>query len=194
MRESNGNRRPAASPPVSPGRRGTRRTLRGSAALLCAGLVLAAGLPGCGENLDARSGMANSFPSAEAATQAMLNALARNDREAMEALLLTNEEHRTLLWDQLPERSYFSFGYVVDLKEHNSEEGLRNALSRYGGQQFEVVSIEFEKGAEEYPDFKLHRGARLIVRRVSDGLEGELDLVDVFVERNGGWKPMNFKD
>jgi hypothetical protein len=138
--------------------------------------------------------MANSFPSAEAATQAVLDALARNDREAMEALLLTSEEHRTLLWDQLPEKNYFSFGYVVDLKQHNSEEGLRDALSTYGGQQFEVVSIEFEKGVEGYSDFRLHRGAKLIVRRVSDGREGELELVDVFVERNGGWKPMNYKD
>lgn len=194
MRDRNGNRRPAARPPVSPGPGGSRRAPRGSAVLLCVGLLLSALVAGCGEDLDARSGMVNSFPSAESSTQAVLDALAANDREAVQALLLTDEEHRTLLWDQLPERNYFSFEYVADLKAHSNEEGVQEALASYGGQQFEVVSIEFEKGVEEYEGFRLHRGAKLTVRRVSDGREGEIDLVDVFVERNGGWKPMNYRD
>ena len=38
----------------------------------------------------------------------------------------------------------------------------------------------------------LHRGAKIRVRRASDGEEGEIALVDVLFERNGGWKLMNY--
>jgi hypothetical protein len=149
-------------------------------------------LAGCGEDLEARSGLAGAYPSAEAATQAALNALKADDEEGMRALLLTREEHRELLWDELPERTYFSFDYVRLLNEHNTDKAIQRALERYRGADLQVVSIEFEKGTEGYSDFLLHRGAKLTVRRASDGREAEIDLVDVFVERNGGWKLMNY--
>jgi len=183
-------RRPAARPPVSGRMQRERRALRGLAAtLLVATLPL---LAGCGQDLEARSGLAGAYPSAEEITQAALDALRADDPAALRALLLTREEHRDLLWDELPERTYFSFDYVRLLNEHNTNKAIQRALERYRGADLEVVSVEFEKGTEEYSDFRLHRGAKLTVRRRSDGKEGEIDLVDVFVERNGGWKLMNY--
>jgi hypothetical protein len=181
--------RPAAQLPAS-----WARLLRWARATSAIALVVAVtpSMNGCGEDLQARSGLSGAFPSAEAATQAALDALAAGDREAMERLLLTSEEHRTLLWDQLPEREYFSFDYVRFLNEKNSEKAIVQAISRYRGAELEVVSLEFEKESETYSDFVLHRGAQLTVRRPSDGREGEFSLVDVFVERNGGWKIMNY--
>ena len=183
-------RRPAARPPVSGRIQRERRALRGLAATLL--LLVLPFLAGCGEDLEARSGLAGAFPSAEAATQAALDALHAGDESGLRALLLTREEHRDLLWDELPERTYFSFDYVRLLNEHNTKKAIQRALERYGGADLEVVSLEFEKPTEEYSDFRLHRGAKLTVRRRSDGREAQIDLVDVFVERNGGWKPMNY--
>lgn len=183
-------RRPAARPPVSDRVRRWRRSLGGLAATLVFSMLPL--LAGCGEDLEARSGLAGAYPSAEAVTQAALDALQADDEAAMRDLLLTREEHRELLWDELPENTYFSFDYVRLLNEHNTDKAIRRALERYRGADLEVVSIEFAKGTEEYPDFKLHRGAKLTVRRASDGREGQIDLVDVFVERNGGWKLMNY--
>ena len=181
--------RPAAQLPAS-----WARLLKLARATSAIALVVAAtpSLQGCGEDLQARSGLAGAFPSPEAATQAALDALGAGDREAMEALLLTAEEHRNLLWDQLPERAYFSFDYVWFLNEKNTGKALDQALARYRGSEMIVVSLEFEKESETYSDFVLHRGAKLTVRRPSDDREGELRLVDVFVERNGGWKIMNY--
>jgi len=183
------NGRPAARPPASPGRR-ARRILTGSAALVSAGLALA--FAACGENLEARSGLSKPYPGERAAIQAALDALAERDRAAMEALLLTREEHRSLVWDSLPEKTYFSFDYVRELNERNTEKAITRALERYGGQAFELLEVRYEKDAETYGDVTLHRGAKIRVRRNPDGREGEIDLVDVLLERNGGWKLMNY--
>ena len=181
--------RPAAQLPASWAR--LLRVARATSAVALA-TVLVPSMEACGEDLQARSGLAGAFPSPEAATQAALDALGAGDREAMEALLLTREEHQNLIWDQLPEREYFSFDYVRFLNEKNSGKALSQALGRYRGSELEVLSLSFEKESETYSDFVLHRGAKLTVRRPSDGREGELRLVDVFVERNGGWKIMNY--
>ncbi len=181
--------RPAAQLPASWAR--LLRVARATSAVALV-TVLVPSMEACGEDLQARSGLVGAFPSSEAATQAALDALGAGDREAMEALLLTREEHRNLIWDQLPEREYFSFDYVRFLNEKNSGKALSQALGRYRGSELEVLSLSFEKESETYSDFVLHRGAKLTVRRPSDGREGELQLVDVFVERNGGWKIMNY--
>ncbi|MCL7972446.1 MAG: DUF2950 domain-containing protein [marine benthic group bacterium] len=181
--------RPAAQLPASWAR--LLRVARATSAVALV-TVFVPSMDACGEDLQARSGLAGAFPSPEAATQAALDALGAGDREAMEALLLTREEHRNLIWDQLPEREYFSFDYVRFLNEKNSGKALSQALGRYRGSELELLSLSFEKESETYSDFVLHRGAKLTVRRPSDGREGELQLVDVFVERNGGWKIMNY--
>jgi hypothetical protein len=182
-------RRPAACPPASTGR-GKRRILSGSADFFSLGLC--ALLVGCGESLEARSGLEGAFPSDTAAIQAALEAVEVEDRDALEGMLLTRDEHRTLVWDSLPEKNYFSFDYVRLLNEKNSKKAITRALERYGGQNLELVGIEYGKGTETYDDVTLHRGAQIRVRRSSDGEEGEIALVDVLFERNGGWKLMNY--
>jgi hypothetical protein len=128
----------------------------------------------------------------EALCTAVLEALEREDRDALWALMVTREEHETLLWDQLPSRNYFSFEYVRDLNERNSRKALENALRRWGGADFEFVSLEFTEPAEEYEDFTLYLGAELTVRRISDGEEGILPILDVLVEYGGRWKLLNY--
>lgn len=167
-----------------------RRILTGSAAFFSLGLALLSA--GCGESLEARSGLRGAFPSDSAAIQAALDAVQAEDVEALESMLLTREEHRTLVWDSLPEKNYFSFDYVRLLNEKNSRKAITRALERYGGQGLELIEVEYEKGTETYGDVTLHRGAKIRVRRSSDGEEGEIALVDVLFERNGGWKLMNY--
>ncbi|MFW6088313.1 MAG: hypothetical protein ACODAB_01085 [Gemmatimonadota bacterium] len=138
--------------------------------------------------------MENAYPSAEALVEAALEAVARNDRVAMESLLVTRDEHHDLLWTALPESEHLSFEYARWLNEHNTGKALQRALDQFGGQKFRLMRIEYTKGTETYPGFSLHRGARLVVQRVSDGAEGELILVDVLVERPEGWKLLNYEE
>ena len=184
--------RSAARPPASPGR-GERRSRRGSAAFFSLlSLIAVVVLAGYGESLEAKSGLENPWPSDSAAIQAALDAVQVEDRETLEAMLLTRDEHRRMVWDSLPEKNYFSFDYVRLLNEKNSKKAITRALERYGGQDLELIDVEYEKGTETYGDVTLHRGAKIRVRRGSDGEEGEIALVDVLFERNGGWKLMNY--
>lgn len=145
----------------------------------------------CGGGDDALS---HSKGSAEELAQAVLDGLEARDRAALEELLVTREEHRELLWDELPERTYLSFEVARELNERNTRKGLARALDRFGGEAYELIDLEFTDPPEVYETFTWHFGPRLRVRRVSDGREGELPILDVVLERNGRWKLMNFEE
>lgn len=126
--------------------------------------------------------------------EAVLAGLEERDQAALEKLLVTREEHRNLLWGELPERTYMSFEVARELNERNTRKGLTRALDRYGGRSFELLEIEFTDPPEVYETFTLHFGPRVRVRRTSDGREGELPILDVVLERDGRWKLMNFEE
>lgn len=134
------------------------------------------------------------FDSPEGLARAVLGALEASDREALEGMLVTREEHRRLLWDELPESSYLSFEYARDLNVRNTREGLSRALSRFGGRSLELVSLRFAGERESYPGFILHRGAELVARDGATGRQGELEVLDVVLEMDGHWKPMNYEE
>jgi hypothetical protein len=164
--------------------RSTRTAQRVTAALVALAIFSA----GCGR------GLSNSYDSPEALARAVLDALESKDRVALEALWVTRAEHRELLWDQLPESKSLPFEYARRINEINSRKGIENAIHRYGGQRFELISIEFSRPAEKYDGFTVHFGTRLRVRRAKDGREGELPILDVVLEHHGRWKLMNFED
>lgn len=149
-------------------------------------------LPGC-RGLEAWSGLRNAERSPEEVAEAVLDALEARDRAALEALLLTREEHRELLWDQLPESSTWPFEYARWLVEHNSRKAITRALERFGGRSFELLEVGFEEEPEVYDGFTLHPGTVLWVR-TPNGQTGRMKVLDVLVERNGGWKPMDYEE
>lgn len=130
--------------------------------------------------------------SPEAVARAVLEAIEHGSERKLESLLVTREEHRALLWPHLPERKSLPFGYVRKLNRHNTREGIDAALRKWGGAELELVGVEFTREPERYDSFTLHKGARVWVRRASDGEEGYIDVLDVLVEWNGRWKPMNY--
>lgn len=169
---------------IMPTTRAPRRAL-----LVLLALLVPITASACAEN-----GLSDAYRSREALARAVLRAIADNDRDALHALRVTRDEHLELLWDELPESRDTPFEFAWNLNQANSRKGLRNALARYGGTEFELAAIEFTEPPEVYDTFTLHFGTRLVVRRVRDGREGELPILDVILERNGRWKLMNFKD
>ena len=161
--------------------------------LVLLGLALLAG--GCG-SAEGRpvdgAGLGHAHRSPEAMARGVLAAIEADDREALERLLVTREEHRDLLWEQLPESGYMQFGEARLMNERNTDEAIRDALRAYGGRSFELVEIRFTGEAEVYDDFTLRRGARMRVRDESGGEIGELLVLDVVLEREGLWKPMHY--
>lgn len=148
---------------------------------------------GCADVAQARA-MAHARESPEAVARAVLDAIERRDEVELRRLLVTREEHRELLWPHLPERETLPFEYVRELNMHNTTEGIDEALRTYGGDELEFVRIEFRGEPEHYESFTVHRGARVWVRRASDGEEGYIETLDVLVEWSGRWKPMNYAE
>lgn len=124
--------------------------------------------------------------------RAVLQALEAGEREALEQLLVTRQEHRDLLWAKLPESGYMEFGEARSLNQRNTDEAIRDALRRYGGRSFGLVEIRFTDEAEVYDDFILHRGAEIRVRDEASGEVGKLPVLNVVLEREGLWKPMHY--
>lgn len=162
-------------------------------------MLLCAALPGllasCG-NAEGRpvdgADLTHAYRSPEAMGRAVLQALEAEDRVALEGLLVTRQEHRDVLWDQLPESNYMEFGEARSLNERNTDEAIRDALRKYGGRSFELVEIGFTDEAEVYDGFTLHRGARMRVREEASGEVGRLPVLNVVLERDGLWKPMHY--
>ncbi|HKK07310.1 MAG TPA: hypothetical protein VKA44_00345 [Gemmatimonadota bacterium] len=168
-----------------------RWTVRGLAATALAAACLLA-LTAC-RKAEADSGLSNAYSSRDALIEAVLDGLQRKDRDFLDSLRVTRQEHRDLLWDELPERRSFSFQYAWDLNQRHSEKGLTQALGSYGGLDLEPVSVEYGEPDEEYPDFTLHLGTVITVRRKSDGKTGRLRFLDVLLEKDGAWKLLNYR-
>lgn len=170
--------------------RGRGRRAAGAALAAC----LLAAVSGCGGEASAGPPLTHSYGSPEALAKGVLDAIAADDAEAMERILVTREEHRELLWPQLPESDDMPFGGAWQMSEASSRKARRNVLASFGGTRFELVSLEFTRPPERYDGFTVHFGADLRVRRPSDGRVGGLDVLDVVVERDGRWKALDFDD
>lgn len=140
------------------------------------------------------AGLTDARRSPEALAEAALEALARNDREALEALRVPRGEYEQLLWPELPESDHMPFALAWQMNDANSREGLSRVCGALGGQEFELLEVRFTEIPERYQSFTVHPGGEMVVRRVSDGRKGTIELLDVLVERDGRWKAMNFNE
>lgn len=138
------------------------------------------------------AGLTHAHRSPEAMARAVLAGVETRDRESLERLLVTQEEHRDLLWERLPESGYMTFGEARTLNERNTAEALRDLLRTHGGTTYELVEISFTGEPEVYDGFTLHRGARLRVREEESGRVGTVPVLDVVLEKGGLWKPMHY--
>ena len=179
---------------------GETRTARIGTVLVRAAsvLLLVAATSGCGDAGAVRpvdaAGLSGAYPSREALGRAVLRGLEADSRDSLEALLVTRAEHRELLWPQLPERNYLTFERARLLTVRNTREGMQRALGRYGGRSFVLVRLEMSGDTEAYDGFTLHRGVRLVARDPDSGREGELEILDVLLERRGHWKLLNYEE
>jgi len=143
---------------------------------------------------DADPDFANAFSSPEQLADAVLEALADSNRNALEGLLVTREEHLNLLWSQLPESRDMEFPAARELNTRNTNKALEHMLADFGGERFELLRLDLFDEPEVYEGFTVHFVRRFVARRVQDGQEGTLPFLDVLVERNDRWKPMNYDE
>src|SRR5918994_7547737 len=90
--------------------------------------------------------LADTHPSPSSLASAVLDALARRDRSALEALALNETEFRDHVWPQLPaarpERN-LPFSYVWGDLRQKSTQALSSLISREGGKRYELIDVRF---------------------------------------------------
>ena len=139
--------------------------------------------------------LSNACTSVEEIGRKVLEAVAQNDLERLEAMVITEEEYRKFIWPQSPvskiEKWQEHYDFVWNQQDSRSRHSLRSMLSRYGGKTYQLVSVRFDDETTNHNTYKAHRDARLIVIK-SDGTEVELNLFGSIVEMNGQYKIMSF--
>ena len=157
-------------------------------------LGVSAALAGC-TDLATESPLSNAYRSPEALAEAALSAIAAQDEDALQALLITREEYETLVWPVLPDsRGSTTFDFVWGISSPRNRKARREVLEDFRGIPLEVVGVDPGGDIEAYDEFVLYREAILTVRRTDTGQEGRMGFLDVLIEMEGGWKFMNFRE
>ena len=132
-------------------------------------------------------------PSAEAAAEAVLDALERRDRDRLRSLALAEQEFRERVWPRLPasrpERN-LPFSYVWGDLRQKSEGRLAATLARHGGRSYELAGVTFA-GVTDYGTYRVHREATLHVRD-GTGAAHDLRLFGSMIEQDGRWKVFSY--
>jgi hypothetical protein len=125
----------------------------------------------------------------------VLEAVAKNDGKALDALRINEQEYHSLIWPALPiskiEQWNKQYKYVWGDVDTKCIYGLRELLNKYGGQKFTFVSMRFVRGASRYSTCTVHQGARIKVKD-STGQELELKMFGSVVECGGQFKIMSY--
>jgi len=159
-------------------------------------VCLTAGVSGCSTSeVAADSPLTNAYRTPEALAAAALEAIAAQDEDALQLLLITREEYETLVWPILPDsRGSTTFDFVWSISSPRNRKARREVLEDFRGIPLEVVTVDPGDEIEAYDDFVLYKEAILTVRRTDTGEEGRMGFLDVLIEMDGGWKFMNFKE
>ena len=124
----------------------------------------------------------------------MLDALAANDVERLEALALSETEFRTVVWPELPssrpERG-LPFDYAWGDLHQKSNNALRRLIAGQAGRRYQLLAVEFDGESTAYDTYTVHRESRLVVRD-EHGAEMQLRFFGSVLERDGEYKVFSF--
>ncbi len=173
------------------GSRIARRAVAIAAAVACLVLGGACGSPPRAAD---QSPLRWTFDSPEAVAAAVLDALAANDVERLEALALSETEFRTVVWPELPssrpERG-LPFEYAWGDLHQKSNNALRRLIAREAGRRYHLLAVEFDGESTTYETYTVHRDSRLLIRG-EDGAEEQVRLFGSILERGGEFKLFSY--
>jgi hypothetical protein len=138
--------------------------------------------------------LANARSSPDDLGRDLLAALAANDAGRMQALALSEEQFKDLVWPSLPasrpERN-LPFSYVWGDLKQKSEASLARTLQEEGGKRYDLKAIKMAEKPRLYPGFRVHEEVRFVVVDRA-GVERTLTLCGSLFERDGAWKIFSF--
>jgi len=126
----------------------------------------------------------------------LLDALARQDTLTLTRLMVSEYEFKNWLWWEFPASQPirnvpvdFAWGNLLQ----NADKGLRQALGKYSGRRLYYVSHKFLEGQDRYQTFIVHTKTR-VTAADSTGRQYEIKVFGSFVEMNGRFKLMSYRD
>jgi hypothetical protein len=168
----------------------SRRPRRGGRYLGAPLLVTALILASCSQPPQ----LAHTQRSPEDLARAALAALNDGDRQALDALAVTESEFKGLVWPRLPasrpERR-LPWTYVWASLHDKSVLYLRSQIAdrRYAG--FEVVRVHFAGESTDYGGYRVHRET-VVTLRDRSGAESTHRLFGSVIEQNGRYKVFSY--
>lgn len=134
-----------------------------------------------------------SFPTREAAAQAVLDAVWTRDGAALGRLSISQTEFQKHIWPQLP-ASAPDVGMPVDRAwaDHlMKDDGFRAQLiADHGGRRLTIESVTFGAPATTYGSMTIHPESRLVV--LENGQRVPLRIFGSMIESGGRWKIYSF--
>jgi hypothetical protein len=141
-------------------------------------------------------GLINTKASINELLEILLENIANEDLKSLEALAITEEEYGRYIWPEVPwsqPQMNMPFSYYWGDHYQKSSWALRRVLAKHGGKKYTLIRAYFAKGEREYPEVKLYRDTRLIVKD-EKGNEKELDILGSILElkEEGRFKVLSY--
>jgi hypothetical protein len=136
------------------------------------------------------------FPSGEALAEAVLDAVNRDDVQALHAIRMTYEEFETILWPEFPQSrpiTNIKAEHAWEFYMQTSLAGATRGVHEWTGRNLRLERVSYSIGLAPYTNFNLYRGA-VIHALTGDGEHVQLTFAFTFLERNGRWKVYIYKD
>jgi len=137
--------------------------------------------------------LADAHFSAHALARALLDAVQRRDRAALDRMALSEREFRDHVWPALPAARpgrNLPFSYVWTELRQKSAAALSETLVRHGGRRYVLIDVRFGATAD-YGSYRVHRDAALRVRDAS-GVTRTLRVSGSMLEHGGTWKVFSY--
>lgn len=137
----------------------------------------------------------NAQPSERALAEMVLLALKEKDASLLASLRVTEREYKEILFPEFPAAQPGS-NLPVDFHwQHldiRSRAGIEEALSQFGGEDYELLEVIPTQGIDEYKTFKVLKKVQLKVVRKKDGEVSQIRVFGSVVELDGQYKIIGF--
>ncbi|MDX1645532.1 MAG: hypothetical protein R3304_00200 [Longimicrobiales bacterium] len=142
-------------------------------------------------------GLADAQPTMEALGRHVLDALARQDESALEAVRVTEREHNEIIWPELP-ASAPEINFPVDYAWTNIRNRNRRALTRmlpiFADRTFGFQGVECRGPTERFESFSVQTDCYVLFV-VGDAPEvWEIQAFKDVLVRGGGYKIFRYYD
>lgn len=138
--------------------------------------------------------LTHTLESPEAVARAVLDGLARRDRAALDALMMTRAEFDAHLWPSLPAsrpETNMRADFVWNRLKHQSDARLAHTLAQHGGKSLILVGVELRGTRSSHGALSVTRDS-IVTVRAPTGQVQQLRLFGSVVQQGQRYKVLSY--